>query len=88
MSHIKAEQTEKQSMIYTSVCVDEARVMAESMENATGHRVIAWTDNDTAFDLQLEKFGIDTIALSTIVIPKKRFCCLVEDWEKPLFEHN
>ena len=74
-SHIKAERTEKQSMIYTSARVDEVRVMAESMENATGHRVIAWTDNDTTFDLQLEKFGIETIALSTIVIPKRRFCC-------------
>ena len=60
-------------MIYTSACVDEARVMAESMENATGRTEIAWTDDDTTFDLQLEKFGINTIALSTIVIPKRRF---------------
>ena len=87
-SHIKAEQTEKQSMIYTTARVEEARVMAESMENATGRTEIAWTDNDTSFDFQLEKFGIDTFALSTIVIPKRRFCCWVEDWEKPLFEKN
>ena len=75
-------------MIYTTSRVEEARVMAESMENATGRTEIAWTDDDTTFDLQLEKFGIDTIALSTIVIPKRRFCCWVEDWEKSLFENN
>ena len=85
-SHIEAEQTEKQSMIYTTARVEEARVMAESMKNATGHREIAWTDDDTSFDLQLEKFGVNTIALSIIVIPKRRFCCWVEDWEKLLFE--
>ena len=40
-SHIKAEQTEKQSIIYTTARVEEARVMAESMESASGRREIA-----------------------------------------------
>ena len=58
------------------------------MGNASDDRVVAWNDNDTAFDLKLEKFGIDTDALTNPLIPKRRFCCWVEDWEKPLFENN
>ena len=53
-SHIKAVQTEKQSIIYTTARVEEARVNAAAMKNTSSDRVVAWNDNDTAFDLQLE----------------------------------
>ena len=87
-SHIKAERLEKQSIIYTPARIDEARVKAEAMENASGDREIAWNDDDTSFDLQLEKFGVDTDALTTTLIPKRRFFCWVEEWEKPFLEKN
>ena len=53
-SHIKAEITEKQSIIYTTACVEEARVNAAAMKNTSSDRVVAWNDDDTTFDLQLE----------------------------------
>ena len=55
-SHIKAERLEKQSIIYTTARMDEARVKTEATENASGDREIAWNDDDTSFDLQLEIF--------------------------------
>ena len=72
-SHIKAERLEKQSIIYTTACMDKARVKAEATENASGDREIAWNDDDTSFDLQLEKFGVDTNALTTTLILKRRY---------------
>ena len=55
--------------------MDKARVKAEAIENARGDKEIAWNDDDTSFDLQLEKFGVDTNALTTTLIPERRFCC-------------
>ena len=49
---------------------------------------ITWNDDNTSFDLQLEKFGVDTNALATTLIPKRWSCCWVEEWEKPFLEKN
>ena len=60
----------------------------EATENASSDRVITWNDNDTSFDLQFEKFCVNANVLATTLIPKRLFCCWVEECEQSFLEKN
>ena len=48
-----------------------------------------WCDDDELFDLGLEKFGTDLSEYNLSPnVPKRKFCCWVEDWEKPLLSNK
>ena len=48
-----------------------------------------WGEEDEAFDLGLEKFGVDIDAIrNTPTVPKRIFRGWIEDWEVPLFTQN
>ena len=86
-SHLGAEKTEKQSMIYTKAKLDKAKVLRDEMDKIDS-AVDAWGDEDEKFDLGLEKFGVDIEALKPPPVPKRLFRCWIEDWEAPLLKKN
>ncbi len=60
-SHLGGESTEKRSVIYVTAKIQEARMRQHQMEklDATGPDA-RFGDNDINFNLQLEKFGVNT----------------------------
>ena len=47
-----------------------------------------WGDEDEKFNLGIGKFGVDIDALKMLAVPKRYFCCWIEDWEKPLLKKS
>jgi hypothetical protein len=61
-SHVGAESTEKRSVIYVTVKIQESRMQQEQMKKfatMTGNNTM-FGEDDINFNLQLEKFGVDT----------------------------
>ena len=81
-SHLSADRTEKQAVLYSTARINEARQRHTAKEQleATGQDAM-WGDADEAFDLQLENFGVDTEQLSAPV-PRRIFRAWLEGWEK------
>jgi len=78
-----AKSTEKRSVIYITAKIKESRMRQDQME-----KFAAATENDTMFgeddinfDLQLEKFGVDTNLLKEPAV-QCIFRTWVEDWEQ------
>ncbi len=62
--------------------MEQARIHREKMEKikAVGQDAM-FGDNDLAFDLHLEKFEVDTVALKEAVV-QRILRAYVEDWEE------
>jgi hypothetical protein len=60
-SHLGGDSTEKRSVIYITAKIHEARICQLAMEklDATGADAM-FGDDDINFNLQLEKFGVNT----------------------------
>ncbi len=88
-SHVGAKSTEKRSVIYVTAKIQESRMRQEQMEKfaaATGNDTM-FGEDDINFDLQLEKFGVDTIILKEPAMqPIFRVC--VEDFEQDTRKNN
>jgi hypothetical protein len=87
-SHLSGESTEKRSIIYISSKVEQARIYRDKMEkiDATG-RDAMFGDEDIAFDLHLEQFGVNTAALRQPVV-QRIFRAFVEEWEQEARKKN
>ena len=84
-AHLSGDKTEKQAVLYTSARLEEARIKRNEMEE----QGTAFGDEDIAYDLGLEKFGVDIAALTEgPELPKRIFKGWLEDWEKPLLKKN
>ncbi|KAL7530156.1 hypothetical protein ACHAXR_005436, partial [Thalassiosira sp. AJA248-18] len=87
-SHLSAEKTEMQAILYSTARVNEARIKRDAMEKIDARGAGAmWGDDDVNFDLGLETFGVNTVELSDPV-RRRLFHAWVEDWEKELFKKN
>jgi hypothetical protein len=87
-SHLGGESTEKRSVIYVTVKIQEARMRQHQMEklDVTGPDA-TFGDDDINFNLQLEKFGVDTGKLKEPAV-QRIFCAWVEDWEEDARKKN
>jgi len=87
-SHLSGESTEKRSVIYVSAKIQEARMRQHTMEklDATGADAM-FGDDDINFDLQLEKFGVNTNILKEPAV-ERIFCLWVEEWEEDARKKN
>jgi DNA topoisomerase VI subunit B len=87
-SHLSGESTEKRSVIYMSAKQQEAKSLRDKMEkiDASGPKAM-FGDDDMNFDLQLEKFGVDTNALRAPAT-ERVFHAWVQDWEKEIRYKN
>ena len=81
-SHLSGESTEKRSIVYVSSKIEQARIHCEKMEkiDAVGKDAM-FGDEDLAFNLHLEKFGVDIAALKKPAV-QLIFQAYVEDWEQ------
>jgi len=80
-AHLGGVNTERQSVLYSTARINEARIKQSVMEkiDAQGSDAV-WGDDDVAFDLDLENFGVDTNQYKEDV-PSRLFHAWVEDWE-------
>ena len=78
------------SIISTMHKLNSAQIMRERLEKIDcQHKSALWGDKDLAFDLGLEKFGLDINAIrNTPTVPERIFRGWIEDWEKELFTVN
>ena len=90
-SHLSAESTEKRSILFVSSKIQQARMECDRKEaiNAGavqgGNKTIE--EDDFNFDMQLEKFGVDTGGLKARVV-ERVFRAWVEDWEEEIRYRN
>ena len=79
-SRISGASTEKRSILF-SAKIAQARIEFDRMKklDATGHTAM-FGDNNINFNLQLDKFGVDTEALKVGDV-ERVFRAWVEDWE-------
>ena len=87
-SHLSGESTEKRSILFVLSKIAQAMIECEKMEKidaAGGHQMFG--DDDMNFDLELEKFGIDTGALKVRQV-ERVFRAWVEDWEEEARKKN
>ena len=87
-SHLSGQSTEKRSILFISSKIAQARIECDRMEkiDAVGGNQM-FGDDDMNFDLQLEKFGIDTGALKVREV-QRVFRAWVEDWEQEARKKN
>ncbi len=87
-SHLGGESTEKRSLIYVTAKIHEARIRQHAMEklDATGVDAM-FGDDDINFDLQLDKFGVNTDILKEPAV-ERIFCLWVEEWEEDARKKN
>ncbi len=81
-------QPRSESIIFISSKIAQARIECDRMEKIDGtggHQMFG--DDDMNFDLQFEKFGIDTGAL-TVREVQQVFRAWVEDWEEEARKKN
>jgi hypothetical protein len=87
-SHLGGESTEKRSVIYVTAKIHEERMRKLAMEklDATGADAI-FGDDDINFNLQLEKFGVNTNILKEAAV-EHIFRSWVEEWEEDARKKN
>ena len=82
-SAVSSDVSKKQSIVYTSACVESARIEQYQSDkqlyyNTSSH---TWNEEDDAFDHQLYKWGVDRV-FSEHSEPVKRYLrAYIEDWE-------
>ena len=80
-SHLGGKSTEKRSVIYVTAKIQESRMHQHRMEKLDAYGKDAmFGEDDINFDLQLEKFGVDTSILKEPAV-QHVFRAWVEDWE-------
>ena len=75
--------SEKQSNVYTSACIEEARIgkslsNTDSNDNSHSH---SCNDKDHTFDYQLYKRGAEKLFQTSYEVVTKELKKYIEDWE-------
>ena len=79
-AQLSGETVKKQATLFGAACIEEAR-RRKSVKAAPDETNIIWDDQDVAFDLKLESWGVDVDDLRKKKIPKRIFRAWEEDWE-------
>ena len=80
--------TEKMSILYVSAKIQQSRIMCDRLEklDSTGNNAM-FGDDDINFDMQLERFDVDTGALKEPAV-ERIFRTWIEDWEEEARKKN
>jgi hypothetical protein len=78
-SHLSNLKIEKQSIMYTSARLAEARLERIEKEKIDAGNSDMWGDNDVNFYLGLDKFGVDVDSLKDAGQPKRKVNCWIEE---------
>ena len=81
---ISSDLSEKQSIVYTSACIESARLEQyqsdkQLYENSSSH---TWNEEYDAFDHQLDKWGADRAFSEHSEPVKRELRAYIEDWGK------
>ena len=73
---------EKQSIVYTSVCIEEARILrtishTDSKDGSHSHN---WNDEYHALDYQFYQWGVDKLFQNTDEAINREFKMYIEEW--------
>ena len=78
---ISSDVSEKQSIVYTSACIESARIEQyqsdkQIYENCSSH---TWNEEDDAFDHQLDKWGVERVFSEHSEPVKRELRAYIED---------
>jgi len=91
-SKTSSEVIEKQSVIYTTACIEAARLkrqeLGQDRQDTNENSILGWNDEDIMFDAKLQEWGVDVDELKRAPTIERQFRGWLEDWEKDLLKHN
>lgn len=79
-SGIGGDNIERQSVLYSTAKIEEARIFQQNLEKPDAGVDGMWGDDDLNFDLQLEKWDVDINELKQPEVTRI-FQCWLEPWE-------
>ena len=83
-SALVSEISDKQSIVYTSVCIKEARIgrnLPHTDIKNVSHSY-SWNDEYHAFDYQLDQWGVDKLFHNSDEAITRELKLYIEEWEK------
>ena len=86
-SAISSDVSEKQSIVYTSACIESARIEKYQADKKLYDNISihSWNEQDDAFDQQLDKWGLDRVFSEHSEPVKRELRAYIEDWgEMPM----
>ena len=87
-SHMSGESTEKRSILYVSAKIQQSRIMCDWLEKLDAMENNAmFGDDDINFDMQLQRFDVDTGALKEPAV-ERIFQVWVKEWEEEARKKN
>ena len=83
-SAVSSDASEKQIIVYTSACIESARIEKchsdkQLNENCSSH---TWNEEDDALDHQLEKLGAEKVFSEHSEHVKRDLRAYIEEWER------
>ena len=82
-SAISSDVSEKQSIVYTSACIESARIEKYQADKQLYDNISIhiWNEEDDAFDHQLDEWGVDRVFSEHPEPVKRELRAYIEDWE-------
>ena len=79
-----SDVSEKQSIVYTSACIESARIEQNQADKQLYDNISSdsWNEEDEAFDHQLDVWGVDRIFSDHPAPVKRELRAYIEDCEK------
>jgi hypothetical protein len=88
-AHLCIESVERQSFIFSTASLHEARVIRKNAETVEGvDTAYLWNDEDAVYGVGIGKFGVDVEELQRPLPTGRVFCGWLEDWENGLLKNN
>ena len=83
-SALGSEIYEKQSIVYTSACIEQAWTGStiSHKDSKDGSHSQYWNDEDHAFDYQLDQWGVENLFQNTDEAITRELKLYIEEWEK------
>ena len=88
MSAISNDVSEKQSIVYTSSCIESARIEQYHSDKQLNDNCSSntWNEEYDSFDHQLEKWGVGKLSSDHSESVKRDLRAYIEYWERLLVE--
>ena len=83
-SDIGSDISEKQSIVFKSVCIEEASIGSNisHTDSNNGSHSHTWNDEDHAFDYQLDQWGVEKLFQNADEAITREFKMYIEEWKK------
>ena len=84
ISALGSDISEKQSILYTFACIEEARIgmTLYHTDSNDGSHIHTWNDEDQAFDYQLYQGGVDKLFMNAYEAITRELKCILKNGKK------